>query len=200
MFLAFTAYIVKILEKEIPLLLKRKKKQWEAELKREEVKKAHEDKHELEIQQVVKENKKEVFEKNRKARAKQHYADSTKKGRDYEIFVEKYFEDQGYKTKPFGILNGRKDKGVDVIVMKNRVVTLIQCKNWKADGRKIKHKELKEFLGNTTAFLDNRQKEAEGYEIKRMFVTSNDILDNSARYFLKDNEIVEHRVISMEGH
>lgn len=199
MFLVFAVYIVLLIRKEVPLLLKRKKLEWEADLKRAEVKQLHEDKHDLEIQQVVKEDKKETFEKNRKTRAKQHYADSAKKGRDYEIFIEKYFENLGYKTKPFGILNGRKDKGVDVIIMKNRVVTLIQCKNWKADGRKIKHKELKEFVGNTTAFLDNRKKEAEGYEIKRLFLTSNDILDNSARYFLRDNAILEHKVIPMDA-
>ena len=197
-FVGYIIWIIKYLEKKLPERDKRKKEEWKAEVKRAETIKNIEKKHEEEIQKAVQEEKAEIFKKNRKIRARQHYIDNNKKGKDYEIFVENYFKNIGYKTKPFGRLNGRKDKGIDVIIMKDKVVTLIQCKNWKADGRKIKHKELKEFLGNTTAFLDNRKKEAKNYKIKRMFVTSNDILDDSAKYFLKDTPIIEHRIIPME--
>ena len=189
-FIVFAVYIVKMLEKEIPLLLKRKRKDWEAELTRKEVIKTHNEKHDLEIKKVVK------SENNKKM-----YKDNVRKGRDYELFITDYFQKQGYQIKPFGILNGRKDKGIDVIIKKDKEITLIQCKNWKADSSyKIEHKHLKEFIGNTTAFLESNKEKANGYVIKRMYVTSNDVLDNSARHFLRDNSIVEHRVIPMEGH
>jgi len=81
--------------------------------------------------------------------------------------------------------------------MKGKEITLIQCKNW--DACKITHKHLKEFLGNTTAFLENNKEKAHGYDIKRLYITSNDTLDNSARHFLNENSIVEHRVIPMES-
>jgi len=82
--------------------------------------------------------------------------------------------------------------------MKNKEITLIQCKNWKKNSTyKIKHKELKEFLGNTTAFLENNKDKAKGYNIKRLYITSNDVLDNSARHFLRENNVVEHMVIPM---
>jgi len=198
-FVIYIVWLIKYIEKKLPERDKRIKEEFKTEIKKAETKKNIEKKHEEEIQTAVKAKKAEIFKKNRKIRARQHYLDNNKKGKDYEIFVENYFKNLGYKTKPFGRLNGRKDKGIDVIIMKNKVVTLIQCKNWKADGRKIKHKELKEFLGNTTAFLDNRKKEAKDYEIKRMFVTSNDILDDSAKYFLKNTQLLEYKVIPMEN-
>ena len=126
------------------------------------------------------------------------YKDNIKKGRDYEIFISNHFEKLGYKTKNHGLIHGRKDKGIDLIIMKNKEITLIQCKNWKADGRRIKHNHLKEFLGNTTVFLEDNNDKAKGYNIKILYITSNDILDNSARHFLRENHhIIEHQIIAI---
>ena len=200
-------YIVWIIKRDLPKRLKEEKEinkeEWEAQRERiDSIKKKNEE-HQTKINEKINENqkahKKAVFEKNRKTRAKEHYKNSAKKGKDYELYITDYFNQLGYKTKPFGILNGRKDKGVDVIIKKDKEITLIQCKNWKADSKyKITHTHLKEFLGNTTAFLENNKEKAEGYTIKKMFITSNDILDNSARHFLNENSIVEHKVIPME--
>jgi len=153
----------------------------------EYIKKEEQQKEEIQIQSI-----------SLKEKRKKMYQDNIRKGRDYELYITKYFHEQGYQTKPFGILNGKKDKGIDIIIKKNKEITLIQCKNWKADSKyKIKHKDLKEFIGNTTIFLENRAKEAEGYIIKKMFITSNDILDNSAKEFLKETPTLEHRIIPM---
>ena len=179
-FIAFIIWIVKYLEKNLPKRDSRIKKEWEAEIKRKQIKLEHEKKEDLKILQVVNEEKR-----------KKTYKDNIRKGRDYELYISDYFRKQGYKIKPFGILNGRKDKGIDVIIMKDKEITLIQCKNWKANSNyKVKHQHLKEFLGNTTAFLENNKDRAEGYTIKRLYVTSNDVLDNSAKYFLRNNKII----------
>lgn len=197
-FISYIIWIIKYLEKKLPERDKRKEEEWHLKIKKTETKKNIEKKQEEEIQKIVKEEKKEIFIKNRKIRARKHYIDNYQKGKDYEIFVENYFKNLGYKTKPFGQKKGRKDEGIDIIIKKNKIITLIQCKNWKANGRKITHKELKEFLGNTTTFLEKRKNEAKGYKIKRMFITSNNILDNSAKYFLKETQILEYKVIPIE--
>lgn len=118
------------------------------------------------------------------------------KGNQYEMYISKYFEKQGYKIKRNGLLYGKIDKGVDLIIMKNREITLVQCKNWKEKGKKIRHNDLKEFLGNTTTFLENNKDKAEGYTIKRLYITSNDILDYSAKKFLEENKnTLEYQII-----
>ena len=64
--LGFIIWIVKFLEKEIPRLVKRKRGEWKAELQRKKIIEEHEDKLDLEIKRVVKEEKKRIFEKKRK--------------------------------------------------------------------------------------------------------------------------------------
>ncbi|MCX6077037.1 MAG: restriction endonuclease [Campylobacterales bacterium] len=190
--------VVKIMEKGLPKLIKRKKAEWEAEARSKEFRKQHEINEDMKIQKVVKEEKQKIFEANRKERNKQMHQNNIAKGKDYEIFIAEIFKNLGYKTQNHGLIHGRNDKGIDVIVMKDKEITLIQCKNWKADSKfKITHEKIKAFIGDTTAFLDNNKEKAKGYTIKRMFVTSNDILDDSARHFLRSNSIVEHVIIPM---
>lgn len=168
-----------MVKKEIPLLLKRKKAEWEKE-------------------RSIKENKKKIFEENRKQRTKKHYQDISNKGREYEVYVAEHFEKLGYKVKNHGIIHGKKDKGIDVIVMKGKEITLIQCKNWKKDSKfKVNHEKIKAFIGDTTAFLDNNKDKADGYTIKRLYITSNDVLDSSAKHFIEENRVVEHMILPM---
>jgi len=193
MLVGFIIWMLKYLEKRLPERDKRIKREYDSELQIKAEKDAHAAKQELEVQRVVHEEKKKIQSENRK----KMYKDNVRKGRDYELFLIDYFRKQGYQTKGHGILEGRKDKGIDVILKKDKEITLIQCKNWKQNSSyKIQHKHLKEFLGNTTAFLEHNKEKAEGYTIKRMFVTSNDVLDNSARHFLEDNSILEYKVIA----
>jgi len=181
-------YILWIIKKELPKRDERKKQLWDTQVKNKQKIQEYYNKEDLKIQKVVNEEKR-----------KKMYVDNIRKGRDYEIFIIDYFRKKGYQTKGHGLINGKKDKGIDVIVKKDKEITLIQCKNWKEDSSyKIKHRHLKEFLGNTTAFLENNKERAEGYSIKRLYVTSCDVLDNSAKYFLKDNSIIEHEIIPMK--
>jgi restriction system protein len=190
--------ILKIFEKGIPKIINRKRAEWEAEARSREFRKQHENIEDMKIQKVVKEEKQKVFEEHRKERTKQMHQNNITKGKDYEIFIAEHFKNLGYKTQNHGLIHGRNDKGIDVIIMKDKEVTLIQCKNWKADSKyKITHEKIKAFIGDTTAYLDNNKEKAEGYNIKRLYVTSNDVLDNSARHFLRENNIVEHVIIPM---
>lgn len=201
-FTGFIIWIIKYLEKALPQRDEEVRKKYKKELRRKELIKLNQQQQDLKVQRAVEEEEKkdvEIKQITKKENKKNMYKDNIRKGRDYELYITNYFKLQGYKIKPFGILHGKKDKGIDVIIMKNKVITLIQCKNWEAKtGYKINHKDLKEFLGNTTAFINNRENEAKGYEIKRMFVTSNDVLDSSAKHFLRENKIVEHKTIPIE--
>lgn len=49
-------------------------------------------------------------------------------GHQYEYWIGKSLEDDGYKVLYTGILYGTDDKGVDLVAIKNRDVYLIQCK------------------------------------------------------------------------
>ena len=144
--------------------------------------------------------KKELFVENRRKRAREHHINIEKKGKEYELHVAEYFRKQGYKIKEYGLINGKKDHGVDVIAMKDKEITLIQCKNWKENSKyKIDHNILKAFIGNTTEFLEKNKDKADGYSIKRLFVTSNDILDESARNFIKSSNLLEHKIIPIKA-
>lgn len=150
--------------------------------------------------ETTKEDKKIAFEENRRKRAREYHKNIQKKGREYELFVANHFRNLGFKIKEHGLIHGREDSGIDVIAMKDKEITLIQCKNWKEDSKyKITHEKIKAFIGDTEEFLNKNKDKAEGYAIKRLYVTSNDVLDSSARYFLKDSNLVEHMILPTEA-
>lgn len=142
--------------------------------------------------------KKEIFEENRRKRTREMHQNNDKKGKEYESFVAEHFKNLGYIVEEHGLIHGRKDGGIDVITTRDKEITLVQCKNWKEDSKyKITHEKIKAFIGDTEEFLNKNRDKAEGYTIKRLYVTSNDVLDNSARYFLRDSNLVEHMILPM---
>ncbi len=144
--------------------------------------------------------RKKTFEENRRKRTREHHINIEKKGKEYELFVANHFRNLGFKVKEHGLIHGREDSGIDVIAMRDKEITLIQCKNWKEDSKyKINHEKIKAFIGNTEEFLNKNRDKAAGYTIKRLYVTSNDILDSSARYFLRDSNLVEHMILPMRA-
>jgi len=111
-----------------------------------------------------------------------------KKGKEYEKFVGKYFEKQGYFIKYNGIEKGKKDNSIDIIAMKKEEVIFIQCKNWKENGKyKISHKDIKAFIGDTHTFIKENS-QYKNYKIKRLFVISGKILDKSAYAYIKEHQ------------
>lgn len=147
-----------------------------------------------------KDERKKAFEENRRKRTREHYLNIDKKGKEYESFIAEHFKNLGYKVKEHGLIHGRADSGIDIIVMKDKEITLIQCKNWKENSRhKITHEKIKAFIGDTEEFLNKNKDKAINYTIKRLYVTSNDVLDKSAKYFLRDSNLVEHIILPMKS-
>jgi len=185
--------ILKMMNKEIPKIINFHKNKWEKEQKAKEQLEKYTKKEEKKITDISKERKKEEI----KSKRSQMYKDNIQKGKNYEKQISIYFYDKGYKVKEHGLIHGKKDKGIDIIVMKNKEITLIQCKNWKADSKKrIDHVMIKEFIGNCTAFLEKNKESAKNYSVKKLYIVANDILEINAKEFIKDHkETIEYKVI-----
>ena len=64
-----------------------------------------------------------------------------KKGDSYERFIGVKFEEKGDLVIYSGFIYGYKDQGVDIIVVspKEKVINLIQCKNWTNKQIEVEH-------------------------------------------------------------
>lgn len=120
------------------------------------------------------------------------------KGEEFEAYVADHYRMNGYDVIEHGKLYGRKDQGIDLIATSEHETLLIQCKNWSAAGRYlITHANIKEFIGNAAVFLEKQPVYADR-PVRRLFVTSENVLDQSAVKYIRNNTgIVEHRVIPM---
>jgi len=105
-------------------------------------------------------------------------------GHQYEFFVSDYFKDQGYNVVNH-YKKGQKDEGIDIIATKGDELLLIQCKNWQKSV--ITHSDIKEFLGNCYLFLYKNPQYRKFKKVRRLFVSSQSSLDESAKYLLKDS-------------
>ncbi len=56
----------------------------------------------------------------------------------------------------YGLENGKKDNGIDLIIEDEKNITFVQCKNWVSnDHYKINQKDLRAFIGNCYMFNNN---------------------------------------------
>ncbi|SFP46230.1 restriction endonuclease [Hydrogenimonas thermophila] len=175
---------------------------------KEEILKQEKEKIEQEIEKKYQNNKidnetivdlKVKTENNKKRMSKEEYKKSlVKKGKDYEKYVGKYFENLGYIVKFNGIEKGKKDSSIDLIAIRNDEIVLIQCKNWKENSKyKINHEKIKSFVGDTYSFIE-KNPIYKNYKIQRIFAISNRILDKSAIAYIKENRnIVNYMLLHM---
>lgn len=140
----------------------------------------------------VKKPKREYTPEQKKAYA-QEMKERKARGKEFEEFVAGHFKIDGYKILLNGVKNGKKDKGIDIVCTKDEELILIQCKNWKKDGTyKIKHKHLKEFIGNCTVYVNEHN--LLDKKVKLKFITSNYVLDTCAEMYLKENKMLQYDV------
>jgi restriction system protein len=144
------------------------------------------------VKEVINTKKREFTTEEKKAYALR-MKEQKDKGLEFEKFVAGHFKLDGYEIVLNGIKRGKKDKGIDIVCTKDDELILIQCKNWKKDSKyKIKHTHLKEFIGNCTVYVnDNNLLEK---KTKLKFITSNYILDASAKNYLEENRILQHEI------
>ncbi|MBE0515152.1 restriction endonuclease [Sulfurimonas sp.] len=153
--------------------------------------------------QIPKEDKTNLYKTNTSIREtnqkKMTNEEKKEKGDIYEIFLKEYFEEKGYIAHDNGIKNGRKDRGIDLILRANKINLFIQAKHWKKEsGNTIKQDDLRKFIGDVALYLEDYPAFAMT-TIKRYFITSEDILDFNAKKFLEQHkEKIEYIVIPMK--
>lgn len=149
-----------------PLIIKREIPPFQGIIKEKiEIQKTNDES--LHVNQNIQNMEKQFF--NQLSRKRPSYQENKKRGNDYEIYVGKYYEKQGYKVLYHGLKYGKKDGGIDLIAENENETLLIQCKAWQT--AEIKQKHLKEFIGNCTIFLEDNPINK---KIKRVFITSSE--------------------------
>lgn len=121
------------------------------------------------------------------------------KGDLYEEFICNHFERQGYLTVPHGKNNGVKDDGIDIILKREKEMLFVQCKDWNIKNRyRIDSKEIQYTRMNVRDYI-NKNNVFNMYDWKILYVTSDNILHDSARHKIREyqNEI-EHRIIPIQ--
>ncbi len=94
-----------------------------------------------------------------------------RKGDEYELFVGKYFKNQGYKIYYQGLNQGFYDYGIDLIAYRGNEMLLIQCKNW--SRWKIDKKVLDKFNKDCKRYINYNKRQTTYKNIRKIFVVSN---------------------------
>lgn len=127
---------------------------------------------------------------NLKPKKKFYYGENwkKKKGDDYEYYIKKFYENEGYKVFPNGYIKGFKDGGIDLVAHKGKETILIQCKNWKS---KAELKNITKFYNDCKNYEKYNYKKLNNRYIRKVFVISNEIQNSEIDNFLKkiNNEI-----------
>lgn len=146
-----------------------------------------------------KSEKQKEFEANRKKRYSELLKSNKEKGDAYELFVGKHFEEKGYIIKYNGLEQGKKDNTIDLIAINKEEVILIQCKNYKEDTKtKINHEKVKAFFGDSSIYLE-KNPQFRNWDIKRLYVISNMILDTSAKKYITENkDLIRYLVLEFK--
>lgn len=149
-----------------------------------------------------KRKKKNIQEKQKQ---KVSYAEKQKKGKEYEKYISEYFKEKGWISYEHGLEKGWKDEGIDLIIKKNNQFLFIQCKNWNKNHKyKLGIKKIKEYREKAKQFMKNNPKISRtildfNYEIKFVFISSEDIYTQEAKKYIKDNQnILEYKIIPIK--
>lgn len=181
---------IELKEKELKL------KERELELKEKEINVKDEELSKVKEEKTNKKEFKPYSEEEKKAYA-QKMKESKEKGKQYEEFVAGAYKLEGYEIFLNGIKKGKKDKGIDIICTKNDELVLIQCKNWSKNTKyKINHENLKAFVGCCTEYVNENKLFEKNIKIK--FITSNYILDESAKRFLEESKTLKYEVLEFK--
>lgn len=126
---------------------------------------------------------------------KQKMISKRKKGTKYELYIAKYFRNEGYKIYMNGLNNGKKDDGIDIICHKDKETILIQCKNWKYP---IEQKDIRAFIGDCHVYINKNAAFLRNRKIRKIFITSNEETKKAVELYVKENQAeVEYITIPM---
>jgi hypothetical protein len=118
-----------------------------------------------------------------------------KAGTEYEKYIGKHYEKEGYKVIYNGLIHEKKDNGIDLICQKDSKLLLVQCKNWiTLENFKLTSKDIRAFLGDCYAYIiqNNISNLSVGFHF---IVADQSIFDYSAKKYLEYNSIVKYKVV-----
>ncbi len=169
-----------------------KLKKQELELKKRELEIREK---ELDISDI--EVKKELTQADKKAWGKRQ-KENKEKGKQYESFLSNHFNNLGYEVDERGKRKGKKDKGIDLLLKKDNIYTLVQCKNY-AQTTKINHSKIKEFNSNCLTFIEINENILNKNNTKFLFIIPNkQSLKNCAlKYFEDDTNKCQYEIIEV---
>jgi len=119
-------------------------------------------------------------------------------GDEYEKYIAKKYEENGFSVTLNGINKSYNDGGIDVIAENEDTVILVQCKNWSlSNDYKINQKDLRAFIGD--CYLYVLENSGLNKSIGFHFIVSHDnILTKSAEIFLNKNTLIKFKCIPFE--
>jgi restriction system protein len=122
---------------------------------------------------------------------------TTNKGNEYEKFIGKKYESLNKNVVYYGLENGKKDNGIDLIIEDEKNITFVQCKNWVSnDHYKINQKDLRAFIGDCYMYiLNNNINKTHHFHF---IVSDEKLLTISAELYLKENRKLKYKVIPFE--
>lgn len=125
------------------------------------------------------------------------------KGSSYEQFIGKKYEDLGYSVIYHGIEQKLNDQGIDLIAQKDDNIVFVQCKNW-IGGKfnKLFRKDIQAFAGDCFLFINKPNRYGIKFNDKHValhfIVNKDELLDNSAKSFLKYNPFIKFKVVEFK--
>jgi Holliday junction resolvase-like predicted endonuclease len=123
------------------------------------------------------------------------------KGELYEEFIAMVYKLHGFTIWEHGKDKGVLDKGIDLIVKKDKKIILIQCKNWNEKGKyQITHKDIKAFRMEGLDFIEKNQI-FQDYELHFKYILSSNFIHSSAIHHIQechdDGKNVSYQIIEM---
>jgi len=119
-------------------------------------------------------------------------------GSEYEKFIGNKYEKLGYKVIYNGINKGIHDSGIDLIVIKNNIHTLVQCKSWKDNKyHKINQKDIRAFIGDGYIYSINNNIEYNDIGLHFIIADKKSITVNAVK-FIKSFTKLKFKVIAYE--
>lgn len=120
-------------------------------------------------------------------------------GSEYEKFIGKKYEANGYKVIYNGIQNGVQDHGIDLIAKRDKQHILVQCKSWKNNNYfKIKQKDIRAFVGDSCLYAMSHNIEHELLTLHFIIADAKSITQNALR-LVKNTKKIKFKVVPFEN-
>ena len=140
----------------------------------------------------ISKNSKKVYTKEEKDQYAIKRKEAIKKGKLYEEQIANYYKNAGYLVDERGKRKGKKDNGIDLLVKKDDIYTLIQCKNY-APTSIIPQKTLRAFYGDCIAFIEKNNLPSNTNF--KLIISNKESLSNNAKKYIEEYGNFECKII-----